>query len=127
MAPVIYLDTHVAAWLFAGDVSLLSRPARAAVEAHALLVSPAVTLELEYLFETRRTTAPASTVLAYLQDRVGLAVCQAPFPDVVQAATSQSWTRDPFDRLIVGHAVLKAARLLTKDRVIRRAYRGAFW
>lgn len=127
MASVIYLDTHVTAWLFAGELSLLSKAARAALESHALLVSPAVMLELEYLFKTKRTTASAAAVLAYLGDRVGLGVCQAPFPDVVQAATSQSWTRDPFDRLIVGHASLKAARLLTKDRTIRRAYNAALW
>jgi PIN domain nuclease of toxin-antitoxin system len=37
------------------------------------------------------------------------------------------WTRDPFDRIIVAHADVVSAPLLTKDQAIRRNYRRAFW
>jgi len=37
------------------------------------------------------------------------------------------WTRDPFDRLIVGLAALAGSALLTKDRTIRKHYRKATW
>ena len=46
MATLIYLDSHVVAWLYAGQVELLSRRARALVEAEDLRVSPLVTLEI---------------------------------------------------------------------------------
>jgi PIN domain nuclease of toxin-antitoxin system len=42
VAEVISLDTHVVAWLFAGEHQRLSTAGRRAVEEHDLLVSPAV-------------------------------------------------------------------------------------
>lgn len=127
MAAVIYLDTHVVAWLFAGEHRRLSVAGRRAVEEHELRVSPAVGLELQYLFETKRTTTPGTAVIDDLAGRIGLAVCDLPFPAVVREAVAQGWTQDPFDRLIVAQAAIRATALLTKDRVIRRRYAPAFW
>ena len=127
MATVIYLDTHVVAWLFAGEHQRLSAAGRRAVEEHDLLVSPAVVLELQYLFETKRTTTPGPAVVDDLAGRIGLTVCDLPFPRVAQEAVAQSWTRDPFDRMIVAQAAIRATGLLTKDRIIRRRYAPAFW
>ncbi len=127
MAPVIYLDTHVVAWMFAGRVDLIPEPVRKRLEVEDLLVSPMVSLELQYLHETKRTTQPASAVLHALARAIGLGVCDLPFPRVVEAALAQSWTRDPFDRVIVSHAVLRQASLVTKDQVIHRHYPRAIW
>ena len=127
MAALIYLDTHVVAWLFAGEGTLLSRTAKQAIESHDLLISPASLLELECLFETKRTTTPGAAVVEDLRSRIGLRLCDLPFPDVARAALGQPWTRDPFDRLIVAQAAVRATPLLTKDRVIRRSYRPALW
>jgi PIN domain nuclease of toxin-antitoxin system len=127
VAAVIYLDTHVVAWLFAGDHARLSRAARLAIETHDLLVSPAVILELECLHETKRTSAPGAAVVGDLASRIGLRVCELPFADVTRAALGQHWTRDPFDRLILGQAAVRATPLLTKDRAIRRRYPPAIW
>lgn len=127
MASVAYLDTHVAAWLFAGESRLLSRNARTALESHALRVSPAVILELEFLFETKRTTVAGASVVEDLRDRLGLTVCDLPFADVVRMSGSARWTRDPFDRLIVGQAAVRGAPLVTKDRLIRKSYAPAVW
>jgi len=127
VASVAYLDTHVAAWLFAGERTLLSRGARHAIEGHTLRVSPAVVLELEFLFETRRTSVPGAAVIEDLRERIGLTICDLPFPDVARAACGVTWTRDPFDRLIVGQATVRGTPLITKDRLIRRAYAPAVW
>lgn len=127
MATVGYLDTHVVAWLFAGRVDLLSRAAARAIEEHDLLVSPMVVLELQCLRETKRVTQPPDVVLGALQADVVLRVCAEPFPAVVRLAIEQSWTRDPFDRLIVAHAALRGRDLVTKDGAIRRHYRNAVW
>ena len=51
MAPVVYVDTHVAAWLYAGRADLIAPRARAVLEDSPVLMSPMVILELEYLFE----------------------------------------------------------------------------
>ena len=39
----------------------------------------------------------------------------------------QSWTRDPFDRIIVAQAALRRTSLITKDAVIRADYNRALW
>lgn len=127
MATVAYLDTHVVAWLFAGDVARLSAAARAAIEAHDLRLSPAVLLELQYLYETKRVTDTADTVVDDLRNRVTLQVCDLPFPDVARHALTLSWTRDPFDRLIVAQAAVRDAVLVTKDRFLRKHYGRALW
>lgn len=42
-------------------------------------------------------------------------------------ALKESWTRDPFDRLIVANAKAAGAPLITKDERIRKHYRRAIW
>ena len=127
MAPLIYLDTHVAAWLYAGRIELLSQPVRTLLEENELWISPAVELELQYLFEIRRVADPAKQVVETLEREIGLKLCDLPFPRVVEIALAQSWTRDPFDRLIVSQALLKEATLVSKDRLIRDYYPKTFW
>jgi PIN domain nuclease of toxin-antitoxin system len=97
------------------------------IEKSDLLVSPAVALELQYLFEIKRVAEPARFVVDTLTKELGLKVCDLPFPAVSEVAFSQSWTRDPFDRLIVSQAVLRNAPLLTRDRTIRAHCSLARW
>ncbi|HYO11663.1 MAG TPA: PIN domain-containing protein [Thermoanaerobaculia bacterium] len=127
MASLIYLDTHVAAWMFAGRIDLLPAGVQASVEEHDLLISPAVVLELQYLFEIQRTAEPARMVVEALRREVGLKICDLPFSQVTEIALDQSWTRDPFDRLIVSQAILREAPLLTRDRAIRDNCSLARW
>lgn len=127
MAAVAYLDTHVAAWLFAGDVTRLSAAARVAIEKDDLLVSPAVVLELQYLYETKRVADHAELVVEDLRHRLSVRVCDLPFPDIARRALALSWTRDPFDRLIVAQAAVRDAKLVTKDRILRKRYAASVW
>ena len=127
MATLIYADTHVVAWLYAGRPDLIPPRARRLIEDNPLLVSPMVALELEYLFATGRTSEPARTVLQALGRDIGLRLCDLPFPDVAGVAMRQSWTRDPFDRIIVTQAALRRTSLITKDATIRAHYDRAFW
>jgi PIN domain nuclease of toxin-antitoxin system len=128
MAGVVYIDTHVAAWLYGLGRESLSEAAESAIDAaDDLRCSPMVRLELQYLYEIGRTTEPALTAIDALQASIGLTVCDAPFAAVVREAEQYSWTRDPFDRLIVAQAALRAARLVTKDETLHRHYGGAVW
>jgi PIN domain nuclease of toxin-antitoxin system len=127
MASLIYLDTHVVSWMFAGKLELFPLQVRELLEECDLLVSPAVKLELQYLFEIKRTTEPAKVVLESLGRDVGLKVCDLPFPDVVEIALSLDWTRDPFDRLLVSQAELRKTPLITKDSHIRDHFPRAVW
>jgi PIN domain nuclease of toxin-antitoxin system len=127
VAAVIYLDTHVAVWLYEGRVELISPRLRGLLENEAPLLSPIVAIELEYLFETGRMSTRAGTLLQTLGRDLGVRLCDLPFPDVVTAALRQSWTRDPFDRIIVAQAALRRAPLITRDATIRAHYHRALW
>ncbi|HXI13022.1 MAG TPA: PIN domain-containing protein [Thermoanaerobaculia bacterium] len=124
---MIHLDTHVVVWLYAGRVDLFPSRVRGVMEEDELAISPIVLLELQYLNEIRRIDADAATIVVSLERTIGLHTATAPFEDVVREACGSSWTRDPFDRLIVAQAGLEAARLLTKDASIRRHYKAAVW
>jgi PIN domain nuclease of toxin-antitoxin system len=124
---MIYLDTHVVVWLYGGHLDLISTGARSLIEGNDLMISPMVGLELEYLYESGRTAEPAAPVIQALAREVGLKRCDLPFADVVDAALLESWTRDPFDRLVVAQARLRGASLLTKDSAIWEHYGDAIW
>lgn len=124
---MIHVDTHVAAWLYAGDVRRFPRVVLKRLERHPIHASPAVELELQLLFEIGRVKHPAKAVIVDLAHRVGLRVAETPFELVVAAASTLAWTRDPFDRLIVGHALADHATLLTADQSIRGQFRSARW
>ena len=124
---MIYADTHVVAWLYAGRADLIPSRARASLDHQPVLVSPMVALELQYLFETGRTNASAHAVLEALAGDMGLRLCDLPFPDVIDVAIRQSWTRDPFDRIIVAQAALRRAPLVSADAAIRANYHRALW
>jgi PIN domain nuclease of toxin-antitoxin system len=128
MASLIYLDTHVAAWLHAAGAELLSEDAARRIDdADEIRISPMVRLELQYLYEIGRVSQPATLVLDALGAGLGLRVCDASFPAVARAAESETWTRDPFDRMIVAQASLRDAPLLTKDRILHQNYDRAVW
>jgi PIN domain nuclease of toxin-antitoxin system len=127
VAALIYLDTHVMAWLYAGRADLLGARARKLIEKEDLGISPMVVLELEYLREVDRLAVGGQAILQSLAVQLGVRVCELPFPEVLDCALDQKWTRDPFDRLIVGHAAAAAGVLVTKDTNIRRHYRRAQW
>jgi PIN domain nuclease of toxin-antitoxin system len=124
---VTYLDTHVVIWLFGGQRHRLSSAATEQIRNEDLLVSPAVVLELQLLHEIKRLRAVALKVIDRLSSEIGLAVCRLPFASVVEHAVKQSWTRDPFDRLIVAQASANDAALVTKDGDIRGHYKRSIW
>ncbi len=62
-----------------------------------------------------------------LSEHLGLQVCDLPFAAVIEYAIERSWTRNSFDRIIVGQATLNDSALLTKDRTIRHHYGNAVW
>ncbi len=122
-----YLDTHVVIWLFGGERHRLSSAATEQIRNEELLVSPAVVLELQLLHEIKRLRAVAVKVIERLSSEIGLAVCRLPFTSVLEHAVKQSWTRDPFDRLIVAQASANDAALVSKDGEIRSNYNRSIW
>lgn len=127
MAAVIHLDTHVLVWVLAGEHARLPAPVRTLLDTERLGVSPMVELELTYLHEIGRLSAPAREILAELSPILELVMSTAPFDRAVRQASTLTWTRDPFDRLIAGNALADRADLLTADQTIRRHLPSARW
>jgi PIN domain nuclease of toxin-antitoxin system len=124
---LIYLDTHVVVWLYAGQLERFSDELQSLMNEEDLLISPIVQLELQYLYEIERITDDAQAILTDLTARIGLQICEKRFQAVVREATAVSWTRDPFDRLIVANASLNDNILLSKDQAILDNYPQAKW
>jgi PIN domain nuclease of toxin-antitoxin system len=126
-AQVIYLDTHVLVRLYQGEVEKLGEAARREIERQDLLVSPAAVLELEYLHEIGRLEPSATKLMGVLAAELRTKVCEIQFHTIVEQALKEKWSRDPFDRLIVAHAKVGDAALISKDENIRRHYRRTIW
>jgi len=124
---LIYLDTHIVVWLYAGKIEKLSEPAKELINDHEVFISPAVRLELQYLFEIQRVTDEANEIVFDLSDRIGLKLCDKSFNTIVSNALDLSWTRDPFDRIIVANATVNRNILVTKDQNILKNYEKAMW
>ena len=82
---------------------------------------------MEMLHEIGRLKADCIQNFAMLATDIGLRVCDLPFRTVVDHALSETWTRDPFDRLIVANAKAAGAPLVTKDERMLEHYSRALW
>ena len=107
---MILLDTNALIWLLTGH-----RRARPLVRLPRLYLCPASLLELQLLVEAGRGRLLAGKSLAdvardprWLQD-------EPPAGDWFEESLDLTWTRDPFDRLIVAHARLRRWKLATGD------------
>ena len=124
---MIYLDTHIVVWLYAGQVQTFSQPIKDLINDQELYISPIVRLELKYLYEIQRVVDDTNTIITDLSNRIGLNICDKDFSAIVDQAMSLSWTRDPFDRIIVANASLSQNHLITKDQNILDHYPHARW
>lgn len=116
------LDTHIVVALYEGRTAGLGRRALAAIDREELCFSPAVLLELELLHEIGRIRHGGAHIAHYLGNELDIECASERFLDVVARALPLSFTRDPFDRLIVAHAELLAAPLVTLDERMREHY-----
>lgn len=124
---MIHLDTHVVVWLYEGRTDRLSAGARAWLAAARPLVSPMVRVELALLHEIGRVTVPPAVVLDALRIDADLGLAESDFERVSAIASTLSWTRDPFDRVIVAHALADDLPLLTRDDRVRANCALARW
>lgn len=124
---MIYLDTHVVIWLYGGRLGYFSEPVKELLRENDLFISPIVCLEIQYLFDIDRIDADTDSVLADLAQRIGLSVCQKSFSDIMANALQLTWTRDPFDRIIVAHASVGGNILVSKDEMIQAHYLFSRW
>lgn len=123
---MIHLDTHVAVWLRAGERKRLKRVSRVLASGE-LAISPFVVLELQALFEIGRLRETGRWIAERLADDFGVPVVESQLPAACERALDLSFTRDPFDRLIAGHALAAGASLLTVDETLLANVSCARW
>jgi PIN domain nuclease of toxin-antitoxin system len=114
-ALVILLDTNALIWVEQAH----ARTRRLIAGRRRLYVSPATLLELQFLHEAGkiRLKAPVQSII----DDDRWIMDDPPAMSWFVRALDLTWTRDPFDRLLVAHAHLRGWRLATSDgRLIER-------
>ena len=119
---------QVVVWLCQGQTERISPAAVSAIEDSNVVISPMVLLELEYLYEIGRILKSPLAILNQLQTQIGLEIADQGFSPVIHTALFETWTRDPFDRVIVAHARTDhQAPLITSDTKIRENYPSSVW
>lgn len=122
-----FLDTHTAIFLWEGRNEVFGSSSRELLEQAILLISPMVRLELRFLREVGKLKVEPDHLLGSLTSDLGVTVTSEPVDALVALAMSLSWTRDPFDRMLVATALLYQAPLVTRDRKIRENFPNAVW
>lgn len=112
-APVILLDTNAWIWLVQGHrrATTLQKRAR-------LHISPASLLELQFLVEAGRLRLRDERFASSVADDPRVPLDEPAAGRWFAQASEESWTRDPFDRLLVAHARLRGWSLATGDALI---------
>lgn len=125
---IAYLDTNAVVWLTQKKLKGIGREALRLLKRSDLLVSPMVLLELEYLFDLRRTLFRSRDLQRKLQTELSVTLCELPFSRIIEVALDEGWTTDPFDRIIVAQAKANGfAPLITADTHIAAHYPKAVW
>ncbi len=115
-AAVILLDTHAVIWIAQGH-----RRVRDLARLPRLFISPASVLEIQFLAEAGRLRLAPGRSSADLARDGRWQLDDPPAAGWFAAACEFTWTRDPFDRLLAGHARLRGWKLATADeRLLER-------
>ncbi|NCN58650.1 transposase [Candidatus Roizmanbacteria bacterium CG22_combo_CG10-13_8_21_14_all_38_20] len=122
---MVFIDTHVLLWLFDKKPNFLSKRSIGLLENNSIIYSPIVELELQYLFEVKKIKSRPFTLIAELEETINLQLSTSAFNSVIQHSIKNSWTRDPFDRIITADAQLNRSYLITADKLIQKHYRKA--
>lgn len=122
-----FLDTHAAIFLWEGRAELFGSGSREILREASLFVSPVVRLELQFLKEVGKLKVEPDQILGSLGSDLGVAMTSDSLEALVTHAMPISWTRDPFDRMLVATALLHQAPLVTRDGRIQENFPGAVW
>ena len=97
------------------------------IDNEEVIISPMAALEIEYLHEIGRIAVDSRTILAALNESIGLRTEERHLARALLAALDLTWTRDPFDRIIMAHAEAMRATLVTRDSTVLQHCRVASW
>lgn len=112
-AAVILLDTHAVIW-----IAQRHRRARPLERFPRLYLSPISVLEIQFLVEAGRLRLSEGQSPMTLAGDHRWRLDEPPAAKWFVGACELSWTRDPFDRLLVAHAKLRGWKVATADTLL---------
>jgi PIN domain nuclease of toxin-antitoxin system len=115
------LDTHFVIWITSNRRRLRTFPWLAAYE--PWIVSPISLLEIQFLTETGRMKSQAVQLAEAIMSDSRFSVDEVSFVAVVQKSLELGWTRDPFDRLITAHSLVRRIPLCSVDEIILKNHK----
>ncbi len=124
---MIFLDAHVVVWLYSGQLDLFNPKVLKLINTEQVCISHIVKLEIQYLFEIKRVKYEPGLIIDSLIDEIGLIYSDNNFESIVRQAIHLSFTRDPFDRVIVADASINNSKLISKDGNIKKHYKNTIW
>ncbi len=129
MSVMIAIDTCVALWLAERRMQSISQRSRDLLAISSVYIPTMVGLEIDFMYQRNAEKNPftSKSALALIKQDFEVVERKLDITDLCAAASSLSWTREPFDRLIVGEAMALKLRLITSDRLILKHYKKAIW
>lgn len=117
----VLLDTHFLLWIVLGSGRLNEFPWLERYRPWG--ISPVSLLEIQFLAEIGRLEARQPELTRAVAADPRFVLDEVPLVPLVQKALPLSWTRDPFDRLLVAHSEARRVSLCSTDRRIRTEHR----
>ncbi|MGA8241457.1 MAG: PIN domain-containing protein [Desulfobacterales bacterium] len=125
---LVYLDTHIVAWLYAGLLDKFTPNAKARIDDNDIAISQFVRLELQYLYEIGRIKVKPDKIIGNLAREIDLKISECPLNNIIEEALKINWTRDVFDRLLVAETMQdQSSLLITADKKIREKFTQVLW
>ncbi|MBI4473884.1 MAG: PIN domain-containing protein [Acidobacteria bacterium] len=110
------LDTHFVVWIALDSSRLKKYPWLPKYQ--PWVVSPVSLLEIQFLVEAGRGKVDSRGFAQAIMADPRFQVDDAPLATLIQKALGLSWTRDPFDRLIAAHSLVRRVPLCSVDAVM---------
>lgn len=127
MESLIFLDTHAAIWLYAGQLDLFKPKVLKLINENPVGISHIVRLEMKYLNEIGRIKQKPDEIIDALIEEIGLVFSNNSIERIINQAIHMEFTRDPFDRIIVADACINNSYLISKDKNIKKHYKNTVW
>jgi PIN domain nuclease of toxin-antitoxin system len=110
------IDTHFLIWILTRSKRLKAFPWLDGYRPWG--VSPFSLLEIQFLSEVGRLKVQNPVFTSTVMEDPRFRVDDVSLVSVVQKALSFDWTRDPFDRLLAAHSLVRRVPVCTIDRVL---------